>query len=267
LKVLFIGDIMGKPGRRILGEHLSTLKKEYSPDLVIANGENLAGGLGATAQLVKEITEYGVQVVTMGNHIWRRAEFIKEIDSVHNVVRPANYPPSSPGKPKLVFDVGGGRRVGVFNLVGRTFMEANDCPFRAGFEIARELKKQTPIVLLDFHAEATSEKMAMGWYLDGRVSAVLGTHTHVQTADERILPQGTACITDVGMTGGHDGVIGMKAEQVLTRFVTGIPSRYEVAEGNLFLHAVFLDIDDKTGHTTSIERVWRHFESHHNEGK
>jgi metallophosphoesterase (TIGR00282 family) len=259
LKVLFIGDIMGKPGRSILREHLAFLKDEYAPDVVIANGENLAGGLGATAQLIREITDSGVHIVTMGNHIWRRPEFIKEIDSLDNVVRPANFPQDSPGVPKIVYDVGDGRRVAVFNLVGRTFMESNDCPFRAGFELAQELRKRTPIVILDLHAEATSEKMAMGWYLDGKISAMLGTHTHVQTADERILPQGTAYITDVGMTGAHDGIIGMKAEQVLTRFVTGIPSRYEVAEEDLRLSGVVVVIDDNTGHAISIERVFRPF--------
>lgn len=242
-------------------DHLASVKERYSPDLVIANGENLAGGLGATAHLIREITGYGVQVVTMGNHIWRRPEFIKEIDSLDNVVKPANYPPDSPGVDRIVYDVGDGRRAAVFNIVGRTFMEANDCPFRAGFELGRELREATPIVILDFHAEATSEKMAMGWYLDGTVSAVLGTHTHVQTADERILAKGTAYITDVGMTGAQDGIIGMKTEQVLTRFVTGIPSRYEVAETNLWLHGVILEVDDTTGGAVSIERVSQHVEN------
>jgi len=260
LKILFIGDIVGKPGRSILREHLAEVKERYSPDMVIANGENLAGGLGATAQLIREITEYGVDVVTMGNHVWRRAEFIKDIDSLNNVVRPANFPANSPGKQRIFYSLSDGRQVAVFNLVGRTFMDAYDCPFRVGFEIARELKEKTPIVILDMHAEATSEKMAMGWYLDGTISAMLGTHTHVQTADERILPQGTAYITDVGMTGPHDGIIGMKTEQVLTRFVTGIPSRYEVAEKNLSFNGVVVVIDDTTGRATSIERIFLHFD-------
>ncbi len=259
MRILFIGDIMGKPGRCLLRDHLASVKDRYAPDLVIANGENLAGGLGATGHLIREITEYGVQVVTMGNHIWRRPEFIKEIDSLDNVVKPANFPPDSPGMDRIVYDVGDGRHAAVFNVVGRTFMDVNDCPFRAAFELARELREATPIVILDFHAEATSEKMAMGWYLDGTVSAVLGTHTHVQTADERILPKGTAYITDVGMTGAQDSIIGMKTEQVLTRFVTGIPSRYEVAETNLWLHGVVLEVDDATGATVSIERISQHF--------
>ncbi len=255
MRILFIGDVVGDPGRRILRELLPLLKLEYTPDVIVANGENLAGGLGATPQLIREITEYGVQVVTMGNHTWRRAEFIKGIDTFPNVVRPANFPPSAPGSKTIVYEVGEGRRVAIFNLVGRTFMEPNDCPFRVALEIAESLRAQTPVVVLDMHAEASSEKMAMGWYMDGKISAVLGTHTHVQTCDERILPQGTAYITDVGMTGPHDSIIGMKQEQVLTRFVTGIPSRYEVAEGNLRLHAVVVDIDETTGRATHIERI------------
>jgi metallophosphoesterase (TIGR00282 family) len=236
------------------------VQQQYSPDLTIANGENLASGLGATPQLIREITAYGVQVVTMGNHVWRRQELTKDIDLLNNIVRPANLPPDSPGMRKIVYELEDGRRVGVFNLVGRTFMDAKDCPFRVGLEIARELRKQTPVTVLDMHAEATSEKIALGWYLDGEVSAVLGTHTHVQTADEKILPRGTAFITDVGMTGPHDGVIGMKTEQVLTRFVTGIPSRYEVAEKNPWLHGVVIDIDDDTGRAAGIERISQHFQ-------
>jgi metallophosphoesterase (TIGR00282 family) len=256
LRILFIGDIVGKPGRYLLRENLARIRERYAPDVTIANGENLAGGLGATPQLINEIAGYGVQVVTMGNHTWRRAEFISGIDTVNNVVRPGNYPPGSPGKDSLVYDLGGGRRIGVCNLVGRVFMDPAECPFRHGLEIVRRLREQTPVVILDMHAEATSEKIAMGWYLDGEVSAVLGTHTHVQTSDERILPKGTAYITDVGMTGPRNSVIGMKAEQVLTRFVTGVPSRYEVAEGPLLFNAVVVDVDDLTGRATGIERIF-----------
>jgi len=260
LRILFIGDVVGSPGRRILKECLPPLKQQYWPDLTIANGENLAGGLGATPQLVREITGYGVQVVTMGNHTWRRAEFIAGIYDLDNVVRPANYPPDTPGVPSLIYEIGDGRRVGVLNLLGRIYMEPFDCPFRIGLQMVEKLRQQTPCIILDMHAEATSEKMAIGWYLDGRLSAVLGTHTHVQTADERILPQGTAYITDVGMTGPHDSIIGMKPEQVLTRFVTGVPARFEVADRNLCLNAVFVEIDDRTGKATSIERIFRHCE-------
>ncbi len=255
MRILFIGDVVGSPGRRVLRECLPWLKQQYSPDVIIANGENLAGGLGATPQLVREITEYGIQVVTMGNHTWRRAEFIKEIDRLDNVVRPANYPPNIPGRDSVIHNLGDGRRIAVFNLLGRIYMEPFDCPFRAGLQMAEKLRNQTSIIILDMHAEATSEKVAMGWYLDGKVSAVLGTHTHVQTADERILPYGTAYITDVGMTGPHDSIIGMKPEQVLTKFVTGIPSRFEVADAGLRLNAVVVEINDKTGRATHIERI------------
>ena len=255
MRILLIGDVVGDPGRRVLRELLPPLKAEFTPDVIIANGENLAGGLGATPQLIREITECGVHVVTMGNHTWRRPEFIKGIDAFHHVVRPANFPPSAPGAKTVVYEVGEGRRVAIFNLVGRTFMEPNDCPFRTGLEIVERLRAQTPVIVLDMHAEASSEKIAMGWYMDGKISAVLGTHTHVQTSDERILPQGTAYITDVGMTGPHDSIIGMKHEQVLTRFVTGIPSRYEVAERDLRLHGVIVDIDEATGKAARIQRI------------
>jgi metallophosphoesterase (TIGR00282 family) len=259
VRILFIGDVIGGPGRRILRDYLDMVKQQYAPDLTIANGENLAGGLGATPQLIREISTYGVQVVTMGNHTWRRADMLKGIEMLDNVVRPANYPPSSPGEGSIVYELDGDRRVAIFNLVGRVYMDPNDCPFRRGLEIARTLREETPIVILDMHAEATSEKAAIAWYLDGKVSAVLGTHTHVQTADERILPQGTAYITDVGLTGPHDSIIGMKQEQVLTRFVTGIHSRYEVADQNLQLDGVVVDVDDLTGQALHIERVSQQF--------
>ncbi|MBI5118670.1 TIGR00282 family metallophosphoesterase [Candidatus Poribacteria bacterium] len=255
MRILFIGDVIGGVGRRILRDHLPALKQQYQPDLTIVNGENLAGGLGATSKLLHEITTYGAQVITMGNHTWKRSELIKDIDTLDNVVRPANFPPGTPGKRTVIHEIGDGRRAAVFNLVGRIFMEKNDCPFRAGVEIARQLREQTPVVILDIHAEATSEKIAMGWYLDGKVSAVLGSHTHVQTADERILPNGTAFITDVGMTGPHDGVIGMKNRQVLTKFVIGVPSRYEVSDGDPQLHGVFVEVNDSTGRATGIERI------------
>jgi hypothetical protein len=257
LRILFIGDIVGSPGRKVLRECLPPLKEQYSPDLTIANGENLAGGLGATAQLVREITDYGIQVVTMGNHTWRRAEFIHGINLVENVVRPANYPPGSPGADRIIYETGDGRKVAVINLLGRIYMDPIDCPFRIGLQLIETLRSQTSIIIVDIHAEATSEKMALGWYFDGKISAALGTHTHIQTADERILPRGTAYITDVGMTGPHDSIIGMKPEQVLTRFVTGIPARFEVADANLRLNAVFVEINDETGLALRIERISR----------
>ncbi len=189
-----------------------------------------------------------------------QTDLIKAIDELDNTVRPANYPPDAPGETSVVYDAGDGRLVAVFNLVGRVYMDPNDCPFRTGLELAEKLKKRTPIVIVDMHAEATSEKVAMGIYLDGKVAAVLGTHTTVQPADDRILPGGTACITDVGMTGPHEGVIGVKSEQVLARFVTGIPSRYEVAEKDLFFHGVVIEVDDQTGRAQSIERISRKFD-------
>ena len=260
MRILFVGDVVGKPGRRILGDYLEEIIREFAADMTIANGENLAAGLGATPHLIREIQGYGANVVTMGNHTWRRSDFIKGIGDVKNVVRPANYPPGAPGKTSVIYDAGAGRRVAVFNLVGRVFMDPNDCPFRAGLELAEKLREQTPIVVVDMHAEATSEKVAMGIYLDGKVSAVLGTHTHVQTADERIRPGGTACITDVGMTGPHEGVIGVKSEQVLARFATGIPSRYEVADKELSFHGVIIEVDDQTGQALSIDRISRKFD-------
>lgn len=258
MRVLFIGDVFGGPGRRILRDYLDLVIQEYSADLIIANGENLAGGLGATVALIREIIGYGVRIITMGNHTWRRSDLVKDVDLLDNMVRPANYPPSSPGKDSIIHTLKDGRRAAVFNLLGRVYMDNNDCPFRTGLELAQRLKEETPIVILDMHAEATSEKMAIAWYLDGKVSAVLGTHTHVQTADERILPQGTAFITDAGMTGPHDSVIGMKKEQVLTRFVTGMHARYEVGDKNMWFHGVVVDIDDTTGKATSIERISKH---------
>ena len=260
MRILFIGDIVGKPGRRILRDRLDSIKREFAADLTIANGENLAGGLGATPQLIREIQVNGAQVVTMGNHTWRRAELINEIDELENVVRPANYTPDAPGAESVVYTLSDGRQAAIFNLVGRVYMDPNECPFRTGHRLAKKLKEQTPIVILDMHAEATSEKVAMGLYLDGKVSAVLGTHTHVQTADERILRGGTAYITDVGMTGPHGGVIGMKSKQVLTRFVTGIPSRYEVADNDLIFNGVMLEVDDQTGRAIGIERIAERFE-------
>jgi hypothetical protein len=253
VKVLFIGDVTGKPGRRIVATRLPVLKREHAIDVVIANGENAAGGMGLTSDVAAELFAAGVDVLTSGNHVWRNREAYDLLDSDPRVLRPANYPAGAPGRGAAVLQTAGGL-IGVLNLEGRVFMQALDDPFRLGHEQAAQLRASAPTVIVDFHAEATSEKVAMGWYLDGRVSAVVGTHTHVQTADERVLPQGTAYITDVGMTGPRDGVIGMDREVILERFLTQLPGRFQVAAGALQLNAVAITVSTR-GRAERIERV------------
>jgi len=255
MKILFIGDIVGSPGRKAVKELLPKIKKREKVDFVFANGENSAGGSGLTPRLAEELFGYGLDAITSGDHIWKRKEILELLDSDNRILRPLNYPPGAPGVGSSIIKSKKGIGVGVINLVGRTFMEPLECPFRTAKEKLDELKKESPIVIIDIHAEATSEKIALGWYLDGLVSAVIGTHTHVQTADERVLPKGTAYITDVGMTGPHDGVIGRKAEQILTRFITQLPTRFEMAEENIILHGAIIDIDEKSGKSKSITRV------------
>ncbi len=255
LKILFIGDIVGRPGRRAIKELLPGLIVRYSPDLVIANGENSAGGFGITPSIYDELRELHVDVVTSGNHIWDRKEVCSFINDADYLLRPANYPSGVPGKGWLVFECASGVRVGVVNLSGRVFMDEMDCPFRVGREIVEELGRITPVIVVDMHAETTSEKMAVGWFLDGRVSAVVGTHTHVQTADERVLPGGTAFITDTGMTGPVDSVIGIKKELVLERFLTRMPVRFDVAGGRTELQGVVIRIDPANGRAQGIERI------------
>ena len=260
VNILFIGDIVGKPGRRILAQMLPDLRREYAVDLVIANGENSAGGFGITRETFEEIVACGVDVVTGGNHTWQAREVLVLLDSDLRLLRPANYPPGTPGRGGGVFRPSKGRSssgVAVLNLEGRVFMEPLDSPFRVGWEQVELLRRETSLIVIDIHAEATSEKAALAWYLDGRVSAVVGTHTHVQTADERILPNGTAFITDVGMTGPRDSIIGMGREEVLQRFLTLLPTRFDVAKGPAQLNAVLLDIDDAGGRARAIQRVGR----------
>jgi metallophosphoesterase (TIGR00282 family) len=254
VKVLFIGDVTGKPGRRIVAARLSGLRRERGIDVVIANGENAAGGMGLTPDVAAELFAAGVDVLTGGNHIWKNREAYDLLDSDPRVLRPANYPAGAPGRGAAVLRTGGGVEIGVLNLEGRVFMQALDDPFRLAREQADLLRQSVPAVIVDFHAEATSEKVAMGWYLDGRVSAVIGTHTHVQTADERVLPQGTAYITDVGMTGPRDGVIGMDRDVILERFLTQLPARFQVASGAVQLNAVVVTIAP-AGRAERIERV------------
>jgi len=252
---LFIGDIVGEPGRHAIKELVPKIKSKKDIEFVIANAENVAGGSGVTPALADELFSYGIDVLTSGDHIWKRKEILDRLNTDKRLVRPANYPKDTPGSGATVVKSESGKEVGVINLVGRVFMQAVECPFRVAKEEADRLKNRTNIIIIDMHAEATSEKIAMGWYLDGLVSAIVGTHTHVQTADEKILPNGTAYISDTGMTGPFDGVIGRKKEQILTRFLTQLPARFEMAEGDIQLHGVIIDINEKTGKAQSIERI------------
>ncbi len=252
MKVLFIGDIIGRPGRKIITERLSELAKQEAIDLVIANGENAAGGFGLTPSVCHEILSIGIDVITSGNHIWDRREIYDVIDTMP-ILRPANFPPGVPGRGYLIHETKGGIKVGIVNLQGRVYMTSLDCPFRKSDKILEEIKRETPIIIVDFHAEITSEKIAMGWYLDGKVSAVVGTHTHVQTADARILDEGTAYITDVGMTGPRDSVIGIRKDVILKRYLTAIPLRFEVAKDDVIMSGAVIDIDEKTGKAVAIK--------------
>jgi len=255
LKIFFIGDIFGKAGRVILAGELEKLKKIYNWDICIANAENSAGGKGITYDVAREILNYGVDALTLGNHAWARKEILDCIDSCDCLIRPANFPVGVPGKGRLVIDKNG-IRLGVLNLVGRVYMEQPaECPFLTADREISILKQQCSAILVDFHAEATSEKAALAYYLDGKVSAVVGTHTHVQTADERILNNGTAFITDVGMTGPSEGIIGVERSQIINKFVTGLPARFKPASGRGCLNAVLIKVDDSSGKATGIERI------------
>jgi metallophosphoesterase (TIGR00282 family) len=247
--ILAIGDIIGKPGRKALSQLLPDLRQQYGLDLVIANGENAAGGIGLTPETAKELLDAGTDVITSGNHIWAQKEIFPYLEGQMPILRPLNYPPGVPGRGYIV--VG---KAAVVNIMGRTFMGDLDCPFQAMDKLLGELKEK--IIIVDFHAEATSEKMAMGRYLDGRVSAVLGTHTHVGTIDSQILARGTAYVTDIGMTGPTDSVIGDDTDAVLQRFLTGIHHRLSVGKGKSALNAVMVDIDDN-GRARNIERIYR----------
>jgi len=255
LKILFIGDIVGRPGRQMLERHLASLIDRHLLDLVVANAENAAAGFGVTPDVVDELFGMGVDVLTSGNHIWDKKDSLPILEQERRLLRPANYPPGLPGKGWGVFLTSADVPVAVINLEGRVFMNNLDCPFRAADAILSELAGTARIVLVDFHAETTSEKGAMGSYLDGRVSAVLGTHTHVQTADERLLPGGTAFISDAGMTGSRDSVIGIRKELSVERFLTQLPVRFEVAKKEPMLCGVVVTVDEATGCALGIERV------------
>jgi len=261
VRILFIGDIFGRPGRTIVRERLSGLVKEHAIDLTIANGENAAAGFGITPQLAEEFFELGIEVLTTGNHIWDKREIIDFFNSANGnpysparrTLRPANYPSGMPGWGFYEGRTRGNVPYAVINLQGRVFMASNDDPFRTADQILKDIKAK--VILVDMHAEATSEKISLGWYLDGRVTAVLGTHTHIPTADERVLPNGTAYQTDVGMTGPYDSVIGVKKELVISRFLTNMPTRFEAASGDVRICAVVIDCDETTGKARSIERI------------
>jgi 2',3'-cyclic-nucleotide 2'-phosphodiesterase len=248
--ILAIGDIIGKPGRQAVHAFVPDLRKEYGIDLVVANGENTAGGFGLTVVTAQELLDDGVDVITSGNHIWAQKEIIPYLDEDVSVLRPLNYPPGVPGRGYLIKN-----KILVVNLIGRTFMTSYDCPFRAMDTLLAERSPKTKVIIVDFHAEATSEKVAMGRYLDGRVSAVLGTHTHVGTIDARILPGGTAYVTDIGMTGPDDSVIGDDAEAVIQRFLTMLPHHLSVGKGKPVFNAIMVEVDEKSGKAIRIERI------------
>jgi len=255
VKILFIGDIVGSPGRKIVHDRLHDILELRQIDLCIANGENSASGFGITPRLAEELFASGIEVLTGGNHIWDRKEILDFFPHEPRLLRPANFPNGSPGKGLYVGRTKGGAAYAVLNLQGRTFMAPLDDPFRAAIAELAKIPPDIKAIVVDMHAEATSEKQAMGWYLDGKVSAVLGTHTHVATADNHVLPGGTAYITDVGMTGPHDSVIGMEKAGIMQRFLDAMPAKFAVAEGDVQMNTVLLDVDEATGHARSIERL------------
>ena len=262
MKLLFIGDIVGQPGRRAVTELLPKLREQHGLDFVIANGENSAGGSGITPKTAEEIFSAGVDVITSGDHLWDQKEVMELLANEKRFLRPLNYPPGTPGQGSGVFQIKNSKlktqnslSIAVLNLQGRAFMQPLENPFLAARAEVERLRLQTKIIFVDIHAEATSEKIALAWMLDGQVSAVVGTHTHVQTADEQIFPGGTAYLTDAGFTGPHESVLGREIEPVLKRFLTGMPQRFEVAKNNVLLHGAIIEIDDATGKALKIQRV------------
>jgi len=255
MKILFIGDVVGKPGRKAVRELLPRIMADWAIDFVIANCENAASGFGVTRDILEELYENHIDVLTSGNHIWDKKEVMDYIGEYETLLRPANYPQEVPGHGSIIMPHPSGDYIGIVNLMGRVFMQPLECPFRTADEEIERLRKKTKSIIVDMHAEATSEKIALGWYLDGRVSAVIGTHTHVQTADDRILPGGTAYLTDAGMTGSFDSVIGIKKDLILDRFLTQLPNKFEVAKGDVRLQGVVLNIEETSGRSLSIERL------------
>jgi 2',3'-cyclic-nucleotide 2'-phosphodiesterase len=255
MKVLFIGDIMGEPGRRAVARAVPRLVAQRKIDVVVGNGENVAGGFGITPELAEELFRMGLAAITTGNHAWDKKEILDYFPRERRLLRPANYPEGVPGQGSVVIEPAGGEELGILQLMGRAYMPTLDCPFQTAKREMARLKKRVAAVLVDMHAEATSEKMAMGHYLDGEATAVVGTHTHVQTADEQILPRGTAYLTDIGMTGPLHGVIGVKKELAIEKFLTGMPRRFEVASGPTVFCAVLIELDARIGKALSIERI------------
>ncbi|MDN9011518.1 TIGR00282 family metallophosphoesterase [Brevibacillus laterosporus] len=254
MKLLFIGDIVGSPGREIVKEYVPRLKRKYAPDLIVVNGENSAHGRGITRKIANELFQVGVQAITMGNHTWDNREVFDFIDEDSRIVRPANFPEGTPGRGLTYVQTHVGE-VAIINVQGRTFLPPLMCPFETAERLVEEARKRTKFIFVDVHAEATSEKQALGWYLDGKISAMVGTHTHVQTGDERILPNGTGYITDAGMCGPTDGILGMERSAVIKKFLTQLPVRFEVAEGPTQLNGVLFTLDNSTGKTTKIDRI------------
>ena len=255
LRILFLGDIVGEPGRKAVIEHLPELRKELRLDFIIVNGENSAGGRGITPRIAIDLLRAGAAVITTGDHVWDQAEIVDYFPTEPRLLRPANFPAGVPGRGSYVAQTGDGRAVGVINVMGRVFMTSIDDPFTVALREIEAMRHRTRVIVVDFHAEATSEKVAMGWHLDGKATLVVGTHTHVQTADERVLPNGTAYLTDAGMTGPHDSIIGMEREPAMTRFLTGMPAKFEPATGNPRLNGVVVEADDKTGRALRIIRI------------
>lgn len=260
MKIIFIGDVYGKVGRRTLKRALNNIVDMTKADFVIANGENLAGGFGLTRQIIDEVFSMGVDIITTGNHVWDKKEALSIVQSEARVLRPANYPGIAPGRGAGVFETKSGKKIGVLNLLGRVFMDAVDCPFQRAEQELSRLQEETKVIIVDMHAEATSEKEAMGYFLDGRVSAVVGTHTHVQTADEKILTRNTAYISDAGMTGPSHSIIGVRVDIILKRFTQKLPERFDEAMGPGQFNAVILDVDDENGHARSIKRLQAAYE-------
>ncbi|HLQ73813.1 MAG TPA: TIGR00282 family metallophosphoesterase [Bacillota bacterium] len=255
MEILFIGDVVGSPGRKMVQEYLPQLKDTYRPTITIINGENAAAGKGITEKIYKDFLSWGAQVVTLGNHAWNKNDIFNFIEEAKYLIRPANFPDNNPGKGMTFLNING-IEVAVINLQARTFMPAINDPFAVIDELVAEAKKRTNIIFVDFHGEATSEKQALAWYIDGKVSAVIGTHTHVQTADERILPEGTAYLTDVGMTGPYNSILGVEKEAVIKRFQTNLPVRFNVDEaGSAQLNGCIISVDEKTGKATAIKRI------------
>lgn len=255
MNILVIGDVVGRPGRTVLASLLPDIVDRCNVDFIVANGENAAGGFGLTPAIADELFDYGVDVLTSGNHIWDKKEIYQYLDDTDRIVRPANYPESVPGKGYTIAYISNEVKVAVVSLSGRVFLAHVDCPFRTADNLLHKLRTETPIILIDFHAEATAEKVALGWYLDGRASAVLGTHTHVQTADERVLPKGTAYVTDIGMCGPRDSVIGIESDIIVNKFLTQMPTHFKVARGAAVFNAVLIDMDISTGRAKSIVRI------------